>query len=382
MPKHTAAKSTAFIYCDHLLPYSATFVRSQAEALQHFTPHYVGCRQIKGLPLPAERTTVINQGGMAGKISEAVYKLWGVPPAPFVQQLKQVNASLIHAHFGPDGLRALPLAHRLKVPLVVTFHGYDATVTDDYARRASLSHRTYLKQRSILQQEARIFIAVSEFIKKKLLDQGFPSNKIFVHYIGVDTTVFTPDPTVEREPVVLFVGRLVEKKGCEYLIRAMGEVQQQQPDAELVIVGDGPLRASLEHLAKTTLKRYRFLGAQSPECVRAWMNRAKVFSVPSIIAESGDAEAFGIVFAEAQAMGLPVVSFASGGIPEAIAHGKAGFLAPERDWQGLAKGIMQLLDNSSLWADFSRTGRERVQAVFDLHQQTRALEDIYDVARR
>lgn len=382
MSKTTSPKPTALIYCDHLLPYSATFVRSQAEALKHFTPHYIGCRLIKGLSLPAERTSVISQGGISGKVSETFYKLWGMPPAPFVHTLKAIKPSLLHAHFGPDGLRALPLARQLRLPLVVTFHGYDATVKDEYARRSSLSHRTYLKQKSLLQQEARIFIAVSEFIKKKLLDQGFPSNKIFVHYVGVDTTTFTPDPGIPREPVVLFVGRLVEKKGCEYLIRAMGEVQRVQPEAELVVIGDGPLRSDLEKLSKETLKRYRFLGAQSPETVRSWMNRAKVFSVPSIIAESGDAEAFGIVFAEAQAMGLPVVSFASGGIPEAVAHGKTGFLAAERDWQSLASSIVKLLDDSALWDSFSQTGRERIQAAFDLHQQTRALETIYETALR
>lgn len=364
------------VYCDQLLPYSATFVRSQAEALQQVEPYYVGCRRVEGLSLPSANTIVANSGGLTGKAWEAAFKLWGVAP-PFMKRLRHIQPSLIHAHFGPDGVRALPLMRNLSVPLLVTFHGYDVTVKESIGRRSTLSHRTYLQRRIILQQQVSQFIAVSSFIRDRMLAQGFPASKIVVHYIGVDTEIFSPDPTVQREPIVLFTGRLVEKKGCTYLIQAMARVQQTRPDVELVIIGDGPLRSELEQQAKTQLKRYRFLGVQSPESVRAWMNKAQVFCVPSIIAESGDAEAFGIVFAEAQAMGLPVVSFSSGGISEAIAHGKTGFLAPEKNESVLSEHLFQLLDNSALWLDFSQQGQSWVRQNFDLKQQTQKLEALY-----
>lgn len=363
-------------YCDHLLPYSATFVRSQAESLENFTPYYAGSRLISGLKLPEERTLVINQGNLPGKISELSYKLWGVAPS-FTQKLRQLNPLLIHAHFGPDGVRALPLAQHLDIPLIVTFHGYGATIKEEYARRSTYSHRLYLQRKQLLQQKAQLFIAVSDFIKEKLLEQGFPADKIIVHYVGIDTDNFVPDPSVARQPVVLFVGRLVEKKGCEYLIRAMEQVQQRQPEVELVIIGDGILRPQLEQLAKAKLKRYRFLGIQPPESVRSWMNRSQVFSVPSVVAQSGDSEAFGIVFAEAQAMGLPVVSFASGGIPEAVAHGETGFLAAEGDWQVLAEYITHLFKEQNLWQQFSQKGQERVRTMFNLQCQTITLGEIY-----
>ncbi|MEO1520493.1 MAG: glycosyltransferase [Cyanobacteria bacterium J06633_2] len=365
------------IYCDHLLPYSATFVRSQAEALQQTEAHYVGCCRVDGLPLPEARTHVVNGGGPVGKAWESAFKLWGMAPH-FMQNLRQkVQPSLIHAHFGPDGVRALPLMRNLSIPLFVTFHGYDVTMKEAIARRSTLSHRAYLQRRSILQHEASQFIAVSEFIRERMLQQGFPSEKVAVHYIGVDTDKFSPDPTVQREPIVLFTGRLVEKKGCTYLIQAMAEVQQTRPDVELVIIGDGPLRADLEKQASSQLKRYRFLGIQSPDQVRNWMNTAQVFCVPSIIAESGDAEAFGIVFAEAQSMGLPVVSFASGGIPEAIAHEKTGFLSPEKNADALAQSILQLFNDADLWAQFSHDGQAWVRQQFDLNKQTQKLEALY-----
>jgi colanic acid/amylovoran biosynthesis glycosyltransferase len=372
------AKASAIaVYRDRLLPSSETFVRAQSESLRHFLPYYLGSRYVPGLSLPADRTLVANRGGIVGKVREASHQLWGWEPA-FMRRVRKLNPILIHAHFGPDGVRALPLARALRVPLLVTFHGYDATVKDEYARRSFYSHRVYIRRREMLKQEARLFIAVSEFIREKLLEQGFAPDKVVVHYIGVDTEIFRPDPAVTREPVVLFIGRLVEKKGCEYLIRAMGRVQKVRPEVEMVVIGDGPLRPTLERLAKETLYRYRFLGTQPPVSVRAWMNRARIFSVPSITADSGDSEAFGLVFAEAQAMELPVVSFASGGVPEAVAHAETGFLMAERDWNSLADHVLLLLENDTLRNKFGAAGRRRVHALFNLRKQVDSLEGIYE----
>jgi glycosyltransferase involved in cell wall biosynthesis len=222
-----------------------------------------------------------------------------------------------------------------------------------------------------------LFIAVSEFIKAKLVEQGFPADKIVVHYIGVDTERFQPDPTVPREPVILFVGRLAEKKGCEYIIRAMSQIQTEVPDAELVIIGDGPLRAELEELATTLLHRYQFLGLQPPDIVRTWMNRACLLAAPSVTSSTGDSEGLPMVIVEAQAMGLPVVSSIHAGIPEAVVHEETGFLVAERDWKGLAEHSLRLLKEPNLWQRLSLNGMERSRTKFDLHKQNRALEDIY-----
>ncbi len=369
-------KNNLIIYRNRLLPKSETFVKGQAEALRKFTPYYLGSRIVQGLQLPGERTLVVNRGGLLGRRNEISSKLWGFATT-FVEQVRNLNPALIHAHFGQDGAMALPLAKDLQVPLLVTFHGFDITVRDEHAER-SLVQRVYFRRREALKRETQLFIAVSEFIKNKLLEQGFPCDKIVVHYIGIDTKQFQPDSAVPREPVVLFVGRLVEKKGCEYLIQAMSRVQAAMPEVELVVIGDGLLRSSLEQRAKAKLRRYRFLGVQPPEIVQSWMNQAKVFCVPSITAKSGDSEGFGLVFAEAQAMGLPVVSFASGGIPEAVAHGETGFLVAERDCDGLTTYILRLLQDKALWQQFSQSGQERVRTKFDLHNQTRLLESIYE----
>lgn len=369
-------KPVAIIFRHSLLPHSETFVRSQAETLQSFQPYYLGSRFIQhGLQIPLERTMLINQGGWLGRMREISSKLGEFSPT-LLQQIKSLEPKLIHAHFAQDGAIALPLVKALKIPLVVTFHGFDVTVKDKYAQ-PSLGQWIYWHRREVLKCEAQLFIAVSTFIKEKLLELGFPSEKIVVHYTGVDTKLFQPDPAVQRQPTVLFVARLVEKKGCEYLIQAMSKVQTIMPEVELVVIGDGTLGDNLKQLAKKKLRRYQFLGVQPPETIKAWMNKAKVFCVPSITAKSGDSEGFGMVFGEAQAMGLPVVSFATGGIPEAVADGQTGLLAPERDSEKLATSILQLLQQQELWQQFSQKGQQRVRDFFNLQVQTQALESLY-----
>lgn len=373
-------KPAVVLYRSDIFHYSETFILTQGEGLQRFTPYYVGSRQVERLPPPAGRTIVANRGGVVGKAQEVLYKMWGVAPGLY-RQVRKLNPVLIHAHFGPDGVQALPLARSLQVPLLVTFWGFDATVKDEHARR-SRRHRIYLRRREVLKREARLFIAVSGFIKEKLVEQGFPPDKIVVNYNAVDTETFRPDPAVPREPIVLFVGRLVEKKGVEYLIRAMARVQAEIPDAELVIIGRGPLRPRLEELAMELLNRYRFLGLQPSHVVRSWMNRALLLGAPSVTASTGDSEGMPTVVLEAQAMGLPVVGTAHSGISEAVSHGETGFLVAERDWEALAKCIAHLLKDKALWQRFSRRGQERMRTTFSVHTQTRELEDIYDRVMR
>lgn len=371
------AQPNIAIFNGRLLPASETFVRAQAEGLRQFTPYYLGARRVDGLELPSDRTLVVNQGNLLGSAQEFLFKQMGFAPQ-FDQQVKQLQPALIHAHFGVCGALALPMAKRLQLPLIVTYHGFDACMTDAYARRDSISTKVYLRRRKTLKHEARLFIAVSQFIRDRLIQQGFPDRKIHVHYIGVDTKVFQPDLELPREPIVLFVGRLAEKKGCEYLIRAMAQVQLILSEVELVVIGDGVLRAELETLAKSSLRRYKFLGFQPSETVKGWMNRAQLLAVPSVTAPNGDSEGLPTVAVEAQAMGLPVVGSIHAGIPQAVLHEETGLLSSERDWKGLAGSILRILEDHELWQRFSLAGQTRTRTHFDLHRQTQALESLYE----
>jgi glycosyltransferase involved in cell wall biosynthesis len=359
------------VYRDELLPSSETFIRAQGESLQRFQALYVGLRRIPGLDIPVSRSHIVTRNGLLGKLQRARFKLLG-PSASLRQMLASQHPALVHAHFGPDACHAISLATSLQVPMVTTFHGYDMTMSDRHMPYL------YIVRQARLKTVGAKFLCASNFLRERALAKGFPPEKTMVHYTGIDTEFFNPDAAVKRSPIVLFVGRLVPKKGCSYLIQAMASVQATIPEARLVVVGDGPLRSELETQAKSILNNFVFVGTQHPASVKQWMNRAMIFCAPSLIAPTGDAEGFGMVFAEAQAMGLPVVSFNSGGIPEAVANGKTGFLIAEKDWKALADSMSLLFRNQELWLRFSHGGRERVKSLFDLQKQASVLEQIYE----
>lgn len=364
------------IYRDELLGASETFILRQAEALREFRPVYVGLRWVEGLRVPAERCELLVEPGRMNRARRLFCEVFG-PSERQAARVRALSPALVHAHFGPDATHAMPLARALGVPLLVTHHGYNVTTEDQALARSPCLH-FYLKRRARLYRAAALVLCVSQFVREKAVRKGAPPHKTLVHYIGIDTACFTPHPSVTRSDTVLFVGRLVENKGCEQLLHAMRLVQRALPECRLVIIGDGPLRPRLEQTARElALHHVSFLSTQPAGLVRYWMNRARVFCVPSVTVDSGASEGFGMVFAEAQAMGLPVASFTTGGIPEAVLHGKTGLLARERDTAGLAQNIIALLSDSSMWERFSDAGRRRARELFDLRRQTAALEDIY-----
>ena len=354
---------------------SETFIGEQAGALKRFEPVYAGLKEIhSGFPRSARSILLAPSGTRFAMLKRLLYQLSGYGPA-FQSQIRATQPLLIHAHFALDAIAALPLAKHLGIPLIVSLHGYDIT-TSDNSFKTSVSGLLFLMRRRELWERAHTFLCVSEFIRSKAIEAGFPPDKLRVHYTGVNCDTFARSDQ-PRDGSILFVGRLVQKKGCEFLINSMAEVHRTFPSAFLTIIGDGPLRNSLQAQAHRLNVPVRFLGALPTYQVRNYMSRASIFCVPSLRADNGDSEGFGMVFAEAQAMGTPVVSFSHGGLPEAVEDGRTGLLVPERDTQALAAAIIRLLGDSELWRSFSTRGSARVREVFSLKEQTRALEDIY-----
>jgi colanic acid/amylovoran biosynthesis glycosyltransferase len=255
-------------------------------------------------------------------------------------------------------------------------HGQDVTRFDTTVQKR-WDGRIYLKHRHELWEQTALFLCVSNFIRERALDQGFPEHKLRVHYIGIDRDRFPPSYKSRDRELVLFVGRLVPKKGCQHLLDAMHIVQRTHPDARTVVIGDGPERGRLTAQAERLNIHCQFLGPQNSQQINEWLERAGVFCAPSVTAPDGDSEGLGIVFAEAQATGLPVVSFAHGGIPEVVKAGVTGLLAPERDHVLLASHITRLIEDDRLWSSFSSEGIQWVADQFDIRQQTKTLEDIY-----
>src|SRR3712207_3904551 len=151
-------RQSVVIFRDHLGRYSETFITAQAGALSRYTPVFAGSRIVSRRGMDGAELVVANSGGPLGKPREYLFKRWGVAPG-LLRRLTEVRPALIHAHFGPDGATALFLARRLRVPLIVTFHGYDISESDEVAGRSFSAHRLYLGRRGALQREGSRFIA-------------------------------------------------------------------------------------------------------------------------------------------------------------------------------------------------------------------------------
>ncbi|HEU5209747.1 MAG TPA: glycosyltransferase [Longimicrobiales bacterium] len=367
-------KPTVLIFRKRLLPWSETFIAAQGRALKRYHPVFVGyqrdpagaayldgCEQIllsDHEPLP----------GVA--IGKALLKVAGRVPRSWLRALEATRPRLVHAHFATSAQPALRLAEALRLPLVMTFHGHDIAKTP--------RNRAHAERRRALFTRVDRAIAVSDFIADRLREAGCPEEKIVVHHIGVDTDRFVPAADAVTTPRVLFVGRLVEKKGLDHLLRAFPAVLKRVPGAELVIVGDGPLRARHASLAASLDVPARFVGVQTPDEVHGWLRASQVLAAPSVVTGTGDAEGLPVTIMEALATGLPVVAFPSGGSADGVRDGETGFLVGPGDETGLADAIVRVLSEAPLRTAMSAAARRLALDRFSISQQTTELERIYD----
>jgi glycosyltransferase involved in cell wall biosynthesis len=355
------------IFKETLLPPSETFILAQMRALTRFSPHLVGLEPTsKGLPLGNAPLLLSRRVSRTADLRAKLYRRTGFAPV-FHRRVKHLRPDLIHAHFASGGKTLMPLQKALQRPLIVTLHG---------GSDVPIQKPRFGVYRE-LAEKATVFLCVSDFIRKQAIEAGFPPEKLVVHYIGIDRTLFRPRPNAIATDSVLFVGRLVEMKGCEYLLHAMRAVQANRPKAELTIVGDGPLRSHLERLASELKVRCSFMGVQPSGTVREMLQGSRLLCLPSVTTSDGQVEGLPTVLIEAQAMGVPVVSTFHSGIPEGVADGVTGILVPERDSENLATAILRLLQDQDLWQRYHLATQGHIDRQFDLRKQTALLEDIY-----
>lgn len=367
------SRASVLVYRNVILALSETFIATPAAMMTRYEAWFTGTKFRPHDLVDASHVIRPVEGGDLRGLRTALFKAGGVVPAEWLERLKGHSPRLLHAQFGTDGVFAAPLAKALGIPMIVTFFGFDATIGPS----AGVIWRIYQQKRRKLYLSVDRILTVSEFIRSRLIDDGCPAAKVETHYTGVDTETFRPPEARDREPIVLFVGRLVEKKGCADLIEAMERLGDERREFRLLIIGEGPLRGELQRRA-SRLPTVQFLGARPPNEVRDWMARASIFALPSRTARSADAEGLPFVILEAQSMGLPVLSTRHAGIAEAVVHGETGLLCAEGDLDTLTQHLGLLIADSSLRTRMGEAGRRRMVAAFDLRTQTARLEQIYD----
>jgi len=368
----------ALIYRNELLPLSETFILSQASALRRFEPLFAGLRRVSdGLDLAQHPVlTLCKSESWREKTKRRVFLRTG-RTRRFIHAIEAQRPQFIHAHFAIDACAVLPVAKKLRIPLIVTLHGYDVSCSDETLRLWPTT-RAYLQRKEKLWAYADAFFCVSESVRRRALALGFPAGKLWVHRIGIKLHDCNKQEQHRDDKAVLFVGRLVGKKGCIHLIHAMSRVQKAIPRARLVIVGDGPLRKMLESEAASCCSNAVFLGHKSNVDVRQWMQRARVLVAPSVRARNGDSEGLPTVICEAQAERLPVIAFATEGVTEAFPIERHAPMPQEGDVVALADEIIRLMKDDCAWQQASEAGRRYMEAHFDLDAQTRLLEDKYE----
>ncbi len=291
--------------------------------------------------------------------------------------LNQQPYDIIHCHYGRNGIRGALLRDIgvLKGKLITTFHGYDV---NSYPNQ----YGSHIYQP--LFQTGDFYTVNTMFTAGKAVALGCPENKIVKLPVGVNLSNYTFRERSLRDgdPVnIITVARLVEKKGIEYSIRAIGKLHSKYAKIKYCIVGEGPLRESLERLiSELDLgDRVKLLGSKTQQELLALYAQSHIFVLSSVTAANGDQEGQGLVLQEAQATGMPVLSTIHNGIPDGILDGKSGFLVPERDVDALADRLDYLISHPHVWAEMGRAGRAHVEANYDIEKLNDRLVEIYQM---
>jgi glycosyltransferase involved in cell wall biosynthesis len=322
-------------------------------------------------------------GGMLSRVRRNPLRLLLLPMFLLAQMLaaarlmRESQIAAIHAHWIiPQGLVAAALRawSQSTSPILITSHGGDL-----YALRGRILER--LKRWALGQADA--VTVVSAAMREYCEERSWSPGRIAVQSMGVDLDFkFTPGDSDKVRDGLVFVGRLVEKKGVAYLIEAMSLLNEKYPALNLSIVGDGPLRKSLIDLAIRLGVRDKivFVGSVPNEDVPDYFRAANIAVMPSVVAASGDQEGLGLVAVEAQGCGCAVVASNLPAVRDTIIDGQTGLMAEPANAVDLAEKIALLIDDDGVRKDLARSGRQYALKNFTWaavgESYTRIIEDM------
>ena len=352
---------------------SETFIKAHAERLParvtvvHGTP-----AQIDGRPVLSDGTLATDWRRLRRRISGN--KPWKHEvDLAYAVAFRRSGARAVLAEYGPTGVQVLEACRMVGIPLIVHFHGYDASLGVVLKENADGYRRMF--------EQAAAVVAVSEPMKQALLSMGAPPQKVHVNVYGVDSQVFQLTDPGKNAPTFLATGRFVEKKGPHLTLLAFAEAARRSPGIRLRMIGDGPLRPICEQMAQALElgQAVSFLGSQTHEMVGEEMRAARAFVQHSIRASDGDCEGTPVAILEAQASGLPVVATQHAGIPDVVVHGQTGFLVIEGDITGMAECIVRIAADGPLASRLGAAGRVRVLENFTME---RSIDRLWHIIQR
>jgi glycosyltransferase involved in cell wall biosynthesis len=313
--------------------------------------------------------TLAYDGGILPRLKQNKFRLLLVPFFLLAQWLLTVRLlrrhhyDVIHAHWIiPQGLVALlarPFAKGIPA-VVATSHGGDL-----FALKGGLlaSLKRWITRR------VDHLTVVSSTMKAKAVEQGLKDgDAISVIPMGVDSHgMFLPPAQGSNRQGLLFVGRLVDKKGVEYLIQALPKVLEMHPNETLTIIGSGPLQPTLTSLCQRlgVADKVRFLGSLVNTEIPDYLRSAAVTIFPSIVADDGDQEGTPVAIMEALACECAIVVSDYPGARDIIEDGVNGYLVAQRSAGELAERIIMLLDQPDTRNRIGQAARRSVQSHYD-----------------
>lgn len=293
-----------------------------------------------------------------------------------IRLMREKRFDLIHAHWlipqGFIAVLALTWLHR-RIPLLCTSHGGDLF---------ALHSKIFQAAKRWTAKQSQALTVVSRAMERMVVDMGVAPDKVHVISMGVDLKHrFTPDPKIERNSnEIIFVGRLVEKKGLQVLLEAMPKVLVKHPTVRLTVAGAGPLEKELFELARRLgiSDKVDFLGMVSQEELPKLYRRAALAVFPFVVAKSGDQEGFGLVQVEAMGCECPIIAGDLPAIHDIVIHEENGLIVPSGSAHALADTIIKLLDDPGLRARLAGEGRKRVVEQYDWEIVAEKYEGVYD----
>ncbi|MDP9382369.1 MAG: glycosyltransferase [Chloroflexota bacterium] len=284
-------------------------------------------------------------------------------------QLRQEGFSHVHAHFASSATAVAFYAYQL----AGISYSFTAHAKDIYSDEVNIrSLKEYLAS-------ARLVVTVSDY-NRDYLKSIHADVHIERVYNGLDLKLYSPNGSApDTPPLVLAVGRLVEKKGFDDLVRACDLLRREGCYFRCRIVGKGPIEAELQALTqKLGLQEYVELAGPMPrEALLHEYPKASLVAAPCVIGSDGNRDGLPTVLIEAMALGVPVVSTDVTGIPELVQDGHSGLLTPQRDPRALADAIRRVLEDQALSSALRQAGRERVERHFDIRQNVRRLRTLF-----
>lgn len=373
------------------LPRAETFLYAFLSSAQRFTPLVICEQIINREQFPITHLEILPRLSWPFRLYGAIMRL--VSPGHFWiacssrRVLEKYRPVVIHAHFGPMGVFLMPVARALKVPLVVSFYGFDqeySALAAEFPQWGLFDKQRYWqKAYERLFSEAAAVIAFGERACDIVVSLGCPAEKVHDIHSGIvpeDRPFrYTPLPEAGEPVVIWMLNRLVPKKGVSIALQAFAKISGSFSHVVLRIGGDGPLRDSLQHQAEALgiAHRVTWLGSLSYHEAQREFDAAHIFMTPSVVVP-GDAEGgINTTVIDALAQGVPTIATRESG-SQLIVHEKTGLMVEPGDVDELAQALTVLLTNENKRKTYAREGRALIEKDFNQRIQTEKMEALYD----